>query len=59
MGTNEVMLKTLALAQAQLSNYKATDAYRAMSTSTTPACSEKSMNSSSNNKTASTANKNR
>jgi hypothetical protein len=58
MGTNEVMLKTLALAQAQLSNYKVTDAYRAIS-STTPAYSEKSTNRSPNNKTGSTVNKNR
>lgn len=34
MGTDEVIRKTLALAQSQLSNYKVMDSHRAISSTT-------------------------
>lgn len=34
MGTDEVIRKTLALAQSQLSNYKVIDSHRAISSAT-------------------------
>jgi hypothetical protein len=57
MGTNEVMRKTLALAQAQLSNYKMTDANRTVSGST--ACGQSRVGKLSSNKAASTVSKSR